>query len=59
MYSTFAELNVCVEPCLVFFVRSSAYFIAQTTSLPRRLLSFPPGLVKTLSTRGISVLLTR
>lgn len=48
MYSTFLELNVCVEPCLVFFVRSSTYFIAQTTSLPHLLLSFPPGLVKTL-----------
>lgn len=41
------------------FVRSNAYFIAQTTSLPHLLLPFPPGLVKTLWTHDLSVFLTR
>lgn len=58
MYNTLLELNVYVEPCLVFFVRRNAYFITQTTSLPHLLVPFPSGLVKTLWTCGISILLT-
>ena len=56
MYSTRVK---CLRRAMPVFVRSNAYFIAQTTSLPHLLVLFPPGLVKTLWTRGISVLLTR